>query len=331
MTIKIWDVTAGKITSLVYESGKNRKILILKNPVEVNDKKFIGEIDNAVRFISRNIIEIINDKGENNSNKSIDGKDIDKKVGNDEELKSLRDFMLHYNTDVNNKGSDKHKKTNGKDINNEVVNSKKLDSLRDSMLEHNTGVNNKVGGTHEEANDKMNLLFQKGDNDTGKKVRYLVDVNKGKDGGNKKDNVGKKDSSNKKGNDDPRNNILIPEEEVTKTRNTKPSKAYNDYEVAFQHEIPGLLDKIKKSNGEIMVKISDVAKELGESFEKKTDVSIYTGIRHILFNHGVKVSQCTFKEIDPVTNKGRRGLKMRMFQDGDPLPSSFKRLKGYKK
>lgn len=322
MTIKIWDVTAGKITSLVFDNGKNRKILILKNPVEVNDKKFIDEIDNAVRVISRHVVEIINEKLENGDIKNINDSGISKQVSSVQEMNSLRDFMLHYNTDTNNKGS--HKKVV---VDKEISKDKKLEQSKDLLLQHNTGVNDVDNGTHEEANDKMDLLFQKGDDSSGKKVRYLIDLNSEKDGGNRKDNVDKKDGGI--ANNDPRNIVLIPEEDVIKTRNTMASKAYHDYEVAFQHEIPELLDLIK-NNSEIMVKISDIAKELGESFEKKSDVSIYTGIRHILFKHGVKVSQCTFKEIDPVTNKGRRGLKMRMLQKGDRIPSSF-RGKEYRK
>lgn len=331
---------AGKIISLVYESGKNRKILILKNPVDVNDKKFISEIDNAVRFISGHIVEIINDKEENNSDKSINDKDTVSKVGNGEDLDSLRDFMLHYRVDTNNERSDK--RVNNKDAIIKVSNDKETNSLQDSVLGHNDDVDKEASGTHEEAEDKMNLLFQKVDDYAGKKIRYLIDINakkdsgSNKDGDKNKDNLDKKDGDKNKDNldkkdgDNPRNIILIPEDEVTKTRRTKPSSAYNDYEIAFQHEIPDLVDKIKKG-GEIMVKISDIVKELGESFEKKADVSIYTGIRHILYNHGVKVSQCTFKEIDPKTNRGRRGLKMRMFQKGDSIPSSFRRLKEYKK
>lgn len=121
--------------------------------------------------------------------------------------------------------------------------------------------------------------------------------------------------------------VLISNDDVVENISRKGgSKVYSHYDIAFRHNLPSLLEMIK-SNDEIVVSISDIAKELGDDFENKSVVDIYMGMRHILFEYGVYVVQCTIKDIDPMTNKHRKGLKMRMFREGDPLPSSIKRLK----
>jgi len=236
MTTKIWNLRAGQITSVLYERGKNRKVLNLRNPVDIDNKKIIDEIDSAMEVINRHVVSIVDADRECNRNESVDS--IDNKSGHGE-----------------------------------TIDDRDLDLPQDIASGHND------------------------------------------DSGSRKD-------------DDVRRNItILPKNEVINTRNRKDSKAYNEYDVAFQHVIPELLDSIKKSHKAIVVKISDVVRELGNGFEKKSTVSIYTGIRHILFKHGVKVEQCTFEEIDPLTKKGIKGLRMRLLQKGDKLPCSIRRLK----
>jgi len=286
MITKIWEVRAGHITSLLYEREKMKKILNLKNPVDINDKKTIGEIDGAIEFINRHLVLNDNDDKigiDKNINVNVIHDEIDK-IDNLEDLDQLRDYMTHYDS-----------------------------------------------GGHSEADEKMDLLFRKGNETVGKKVRFLINVNAEKVGEDKRIDININDNDKNKDINDSRNLLIIPKKDVITTRRTKDSKAYNEYEEAFQHAMPELLNIIKKSDNDIIVSNSDIVKELGKSFENKTDVSIYMAMRHILFNHGIRVIQCTLKEIDPVTQKGKKGLRLRMLEEGDPLPCSFKRLKKYRR
>ena len=274
MATKIWNLRAGQITSVLYERGKNRKILNLRNPVDADNKKVIDEIDVAMGVLNRYVVSIVDADRESGYDKSVDNKNARGKVSNDEKLDLLQGLASDHNTDSDNE--------------------------------------------REEANDKVGLLHRKDDNYVGKKTQRLIDANTEKDGGSKEDINARREL------------ILVPKNEVKNTRNRIDSKAYNNYDVAFQHVIPELLDRIKKSDKGVMAKISDIVKELGKDFEKKSDVSIYTGIRHILFKYGVKVEQCTFKEIDQITHKGKKGLRMSVFQVGDKPPCSIKKLKKYR-
>jgi hypothetical protein len=234
MATKIWNLRAGQITSVLYERGKNRKILNLRNPVDGDNKKIIDEIDVAMEVLNRYVVSIVDADREDVCDKSVDNKSDRGEVSNDRNLDLSQDLIPNHNVD----------------------------------------------------------------------------------------NGSKKYAGNR------RNMILVPKNKVINTRNRKESKAYNEYEIAFQHVIPELLDSIKKSDK--CVKISDVVHELGKDFEKKSVVSIYMGIRHILFKHGIKVEQCTFKEIDPITKKGIKGLRMSIFREGDKLPCSIKKSKKYR-
>jgi molecular chaperone GrpE (heat shock protein) len=231
MYTKIWNLKEGLITSVLYERGKNRKVLNLRSPVDVDNKKIIDEIDSAMGVLNRYVVSIVDADRENGYDKSVGNIGVHGEINNDANL----------------------------DLSQDLISSRKADS------------------------------------------------------------------GSKKYNEDRRNMILVSKDNVIKTRNRKESKAYNEYDIAFQHVIPELLESIKKSDK--IVKISDVARELGKGFEKKSVVSIYTGIRHILFKYGIKVEQCTFEEIDPATNKGIKGLRMSIFKEGDKLPCSIRRSK----
>lgn len=62
------------------------------------------------------------------------------------------------------------------------------------------------------------------------------------------------------------------------------------YEKAIQQHIPWLKEQIVASkNGEINVKVKILAKEMGEEFVKLTDIAIYSRLRDILLEHGIKV------------------------------------------
>lgn len=273
MTTKIWNLKEGQITSVLYESGKNRKVLNLRNPVDVDNKNIIDEIDSAMGVLNKYVVSIV-DADKKISDKNIDNKESRRKGSNDRNL------------DLANK----------------------INENKHEGADH----------IHEEANDKMKLLHRENKDRVGEKVRYLIDVNA------EKDSVSKKDVNVR------RDMILVPKNEVIITRNRKESKAYKDYDIAFQHVIPELVDSVKKDDRGIVVLISDVVQELGRDFEKKSVVSIYTGIRHILFKYGIKVEQCTLKEIDPVTNKGKKGLKLSIFQEGDKPPCSIKKSKKFR-
>lgn len=294
MTIKIWEVIEGNITSLLYEREEMKKILILKNPVDINDKKTIGDIDSAIEFVNRHLI-FVNDNVEN-----------DDKVGI---VRITKDTIVHDEIAKIDKMKD-------------------LNQLRNYMINYNRDGGMK-SWEHDEEDEKMDLLFRKSGETVGRNVRFLIDANKKV--GNWEDDKKKDIKDETKKDIDSRNLLIIPKKDVKTTRRTRDSAAYGEYEKAFQHDIPELLELIKKSDDDIIISNSDIIKELGKSFENKTDVSIYMAMRHILYNHGIRVIQCTLKEIDPVTQKGKKGLRMRMLKEGDLLPCSFNRLKKYRK
>lgn len=124
------------------------------------------------------------------------------------------------------------------------------------------------------------------------------------------------------------NLTILSGNDVVENKSTRDREVYNNFDVAFQHAIPDLLERIKK-NGEIIISISDIVKELGDKFGGMSDVNIYMGMRHILFKYGIRVVHHTSDETDVVSER-RRGLKMRMTKEGDPLPSSIKRMKNRK-
>lgn len=124
------------------------------------------------------------------------------------------------------------------------------------------------------------------------------------------------------------NLTILSGDDVVENKSSKDKVAYNDFDVAFQHAIPDILEGIKKS-GTVLVRISDVVKELGDKFESMSNVNIYMGVRHILFKYGIRVEHYTFDETDSISEK-RKGLKMRMIEEGDPLPSSIKKMKNRK-
>jgi hypothetical protein len=121
------------------------------------------------------------------------------------------------------------------------------------------------------------------------------------------------------------NLIILSENDVVENKSSRDRSAYHDFDIAFQYAIPDLLERIKKS-GVVVVRISDIVKELGGKFESMSVVNIYMGMRHILFKYGIRVVCHTFDGTDS-DSKRRKGLKMRMFEEGDPLPSSIKRMK----
>jgi hypothetical protein len=136
------------------------------------------------------------------------------------------------------------------------------------------------------------------------------------------DIYGKNEESGKNGNIE--NLTILSENDVIENKSSKDKVAYSDFDIAFQHAIPYLLEGIKK-HGEIVVRISEIVEELGDKFEGTSDVNIYMGMRHILFNYGIRVVSHTFDETVPNSER-RKGLKMRMLEEGDPLPSSIKKM-----
>ena len=121
------------------------------------------------------------------------------------------------------------------------------------------------------------------------------------------------------------NLTILSEIDVVENKSTRDRDAYSDFDIAFQHAVPDLLEEIKKS-GIVVVRISDIVKELGGKFGRMSTVNIYMGMRHILFKYGIRAVCHTFDETDS-DSKRRKGLKMRMLEEEDPLPSSIKRMK----
>src|SRR3972149_2630070 len=296
MAIQIWEATEGKVISFLYEDGKNKKILHVRDSTEIGNLNMdmVDEIDNAmktfVKYIARisdvekidkgkeNVVNVIIENAERVDEKCVDSIERDDEKRDDE---------------------------------------KRVDSIEryDEKMDNGNEI-------HEEAEDKLNLLkevdkpVRDGVRDG---VQYLIDVNARKNITDKNVETGSVTTG--------QGNIkIIPKEDVVGIkRKSRKSRSYHEYEEALKPHIQELLDKIKNT-GAIVVRISDMVEELGEQFSNKSTTSIYIGVRHALFNHGIKVEQCTLKEIDPVTQHGKKGLKMRMFGENDSVPSSIRRL-----
>ena len=296
MAIQIWEATEGKVISFLYEDGKNKKILHVRDSTEIGNLNMdmVDEIDNAmktfVKYIARisdvekidkgkeNVVNVIIENAERVDEKCVDSTERDDEKRDDE---------------------------------------KRVDSIEryDEKMDNGNEI-------HEEAEDKLNLLkevdkpVRDGVRDG---VQYLIDVNARKNITDKNVETGSVTTG--------QGNIkIIPKEDVVGIkRKSRKSRSYHEYEEALKPHIQELLDKIKNT-GAIVVRISDMVEELGEQFSNKSTTSIYIGVRHALFNHGIKVEQCTLKEIDPVTQHGKKGLKMRMFGENDSVPSSIRRL-----
>lgn len=87
---------------------------------------------------------------------------------------------------------------------------------------------------------------------------------------------------------------------------------YSKYKTVLKKHIPWFKENIEESkDGYIRTKIEDIAKEMEMS--SKHDVSIFLGVRYILFNHGIWVEKGQ-------TKAGEGILKMRFKLPGDKLP-----------
>lgn len=300
MAIKIWNATNGKVVSFLYEDGKNKKVLHTREPVEVGDADVANEIDSAMKIFIKYIVRINDmdkldsgnggDYGENINQETIDTK-IKKEI--------VGPFVEQNAIDT--------------DVQQEIIG---------NNAQQKTGSNE----DHEEAEHKMSLLYEVSKHSEEKSVKYLIDVNTGKDNGDK--NPGSGNGNVEKNNECINEKVkLIPKDDVvrTRTRTRKVSRLFHNYEDALKPHIQELLEKIKNDDVGIVVRIPDMIEELGVQFRDYSPMSVYNGVRHVLFKHGIRVEQCTLKEVDPVTRLCVKGLKMRMVVDGDPVPSTIKK------
>ena len=307
MAIQIWEATEGKVISFLYEDGKNKKILHVRDSTEIGNLNMdmVDEIDNAMKTFVKYIARI------------SDVEKIDKGKEN------VVNVIIENAERVDERGIDSIERVDEKCVDSTERDDEKRDDEKrvDSIERYDEKMDN-GNEIHEEAEDKLNLLkevdkpVRDGVRDG---VQYLIDVNARKNITDKNVETGSVTTG--------QGNIkIIPKEDVVGIkRKSRKSRSYHEYEEALKPHIQELLDKIKNT-GAIVVRISDMVEELGEQFSNKSTTSIYIGVRHALFNHGIKVEQCTLKEIDPVTQHGKKGLKMRMFGENDSVPSSIRRL-----
>lgn len=96
-------------------------------------------------------------------------------------------------------------------------------------------------------------------------------------------------------------------------------RKYGKYARAISKLTPWLYEHINQSpDKKIIVKIRDIAKEMGSEFEKKSDSAIYWGVKYVLFHEGIVVDIGTSK-------KDERMLVMRIRNEEDQLPPSLKK------
>lgn len=90
--------------------------------------------------------------------------------------------------------------------------------------------------------------------------------------------------------------------------------------------VPYLLNKIdESSNGEILVKAVDIAKELGPYFEKLGETAIGWGLKFALFTEGIFVATTKSKDINPSTGQGYMLLRMRRPKHDDVLSEGLRK------
>ena len=182
----------------------------------------------------------------------------------------------------------------------------------------------------QEVNDKLNMLLQE---DKGQRqvVQYLIDkYNK-----NRSKNVGGNVDNNKT---DIKPSVtngaypsipIVPKEDVVRIgrirgKGKEKGEPYKMYDVAIHPFIPDILKSIENSNdGMIRVRLLDIARKMGEKFVDKKPVTIYTGLKYILFDHNIIVEMGSLKDVDPVTKENIKILKMRMKNPDDTLPPSM--------
>lgn len=100
--------------------------------------------------------------------------------------------------------------------------------------------------------------------------------------------------------------------------------------IAIVHPfIPDILKSIESSkDGMIRVRLSDIAKKMGEKFVDKKPVTIYTGLKYTLFDHNIAVEMGFLKAVDLIAKENIKILKMRLKNPDDKLPSSLLERKG---
>lgn len=112
--------------------------------------------------------------------------------------------------------------------------------------------------------------------------------------------------------------IPLVELEDVKTRGGKTKgEKYAKYAQAIAKNLRWFKERIDESrDGQIRIKMGEMKKELGPSFEKLTDKAVYWGLRFVLFHEGLVVETGAHKE-------GDRLLIIRRGTPEDKLPASL--------
>ncbi len=122
-------------------------------------------------------------------------------------------------------------------------------------------------------------------------------------------------------------NVFVHGDLLTSPITETDQQKYNKYINALI-ERPDIIAYLKQkieesSNKEIIVKVTDVARELGPYFENLKETDLFLGLTYSLFIHGIVVSTITGKEINPKTGKGCYLLRMRNATPEDKLPTKY--------
>lgn len=114
------------------------------------------------------------------------------------------------------------------------------------------------------------------------------------------------------------NLVEADEVKVGRAGRTKGDK-YGKYAVAIKHMIPTFKDEIGKSkDGFIRIKATDLAKEMGGEFVKKSPTSLIWGVKYLMFHEGIWVETGTLKEGE------EKVVIMRLGTEDDVLPKSLR-------
>lgn len=76
-------------------------------------------------------------------------------------------------------------------------------------------------------------------------------------------------------------------------------------------------------NSKLLVKVVEMAKQLGPDFEMLKEISVFWGLKFALWHHGISCSSTQHKDINPATGKHFMIVIMRRSKANDKLPDSL--------
>ncbi len=116
--------------------------------------------------------------------------------------------------------------------------------------------------------------------------------------------------------------IRLLDDKIAHKSSNKGKGRYSEYAKAVKRLLPWINENIEE-RGVIRIWAKDMAKELGDEFKKKSDITIYWSLKYVLFFEGLIVEHA---HGDKKNRKGEfhKILVIRKRKYGDKLPKSLR-------